>query len=154
MKLLSTITASLLAFIISAIPTLASAKEGSLLRCATDGPGIASLEIYKWGKSDYSAAPGGRTTITIAFEEMEEGQAYDPSTKRPQIFETISGIAALENGESSTVIATEENSPIFKNVDPAKVVNVNEHSVLLRLLDGQKNAFLAKDGVVYKLHCY
>tara|TARA_B110001454_G_scaffold218046_1_gene244917 strand:- start:26747 stop:27094 length:348 start_codon:yes stop_codon:yes gene_type:complete len=115
---------------------MAFAETTDLLKCSTNGYALAELKI----QSD----DGGKTAkLVIQFEEISEG---DTDAAPPLSLPVRSGLKDLIAHDSTTILAAE------KSIE--KDGGAYYGASLLRVVEGQKRAFLSIHDNVYIMHCY
>lgn len=111
-----------------------SAIAGSpLLTCSTNGFGLAKLTVEE--------TRPGQGDIKIVYEEIDEGENVPVYS-----YSIVSGLKDLKTSSSATLVAQYGEHP-----DDGKIY---DQAILLRIAEGQKRAFLAVKGTVFKLLCF
>lgn len=117
----------LLAITLLATQTFAS----PVLECSGTAFGIAKVVIDSSG------------TLSVTLSEDEE--------EVPTQYKIISGLKDVKNKTSATVIG--QSMKMAQEPDGDTGGTVRE-GFLLRVLDGQKRAYLSLDGNVHRMNCY
>ena len=104
----------------------AMASETTVLRCSSVGDALSLLEVKSSGTVAVTVGSGDAT----------------PATN----YVVQSGLADVSSGTSATLVAQKPGGSSFGGA--------LDKSILLRVIDGQKSAYLAMDGVVYRLRCF
>lgn len=112
-----------LALLLTAVPLLANA--GVVLTCSTAGDALDYVEFVQASNGSFIKIHG-----------------LDESVDTYKIRSSLNSIA---RGDSDTLIGQKSSSLQFGG-------SITD-SVLVRITDGQKTAFLARGGVVYTLNC-
>lgn len=112
--------------LIALVSLNAFAQEKVLLDCTTPGDALDAVKLVQ--KDDSSI---------IRISGMDESV---------QEYTIRSNLRNIAKGEADTLVGTSENSEEFGGA----VTN----AVLIRVLPGQKSAFLASNGAVFNLNCF
>lgn len=103
----------------------AFSAEKVILSCSTPGDALDDVQFVQDGAVTF-----------IRISQMDE------SIER---YELRSSLKNIIKGDSDTLVAVAANAEDFGGA--------TTNALLVRVLPGQKNAFLAKDGMVFTLNC-
>ncbi len=113
-------------FALTLLSLNAFAAEKMILACSTAGDALDDVQFIQ--KDDKSSL----IRISNMDDSVEE-------------YEIRTSLKNVIKGDSDTLIAAAANSEDFGGA--------TTNAVLVRILPGQKSAFLAKDGLVFTLNC-
>ena len=112
-------------FALALVSLNAMAADKQILACSTPGDALDDVQLVETSR-------GAVIRISQMDESIEE-------------YAIRSSLKNIAKGDSDTLIGVAANSEEFGGA----VTN----AVLIRVLPGQKSAFLAKDGLVFTLNC-
>ncbi len=104
----------------------AQANASVVLECSTQGDSLAAVQLEK--------NKNGETIKVIHMDESVDS------------YPLMSGLSNIKKGESDTLVGSKELDKAFGGAIP--------NAALMRVLPGQKKAFLSVGGTVYILNCF
>lgn len=116
------------ALILTSLSVFAADKP--VLGCSTSGDGLAYLEMSE--RSD------GKAKITIRFTEADE--------ETPKAYDLRTGLKNIKKGDSDTLVGYGSKAESFGGA--------NTDSLLIRVLQGGKKAYLGVKDTVFELNCF
>ncbi len=108
---------------------------------------LISLNAFSADKEVLACTTAGDALDDVKFiqtDKMEVIRIYQMDESVEE-YEVRTGLRNLAKGDSDTLIASAANTEEFGGA--------MTNSILIRVLPGQKTAYLAKDGMVFTLNC-